>query len=150
MSTHHRTFQVPRARLDTIGDEPTAIRLLHATLAIPPRPETVVLVLDDAHCGLGVITVTDTTDPEQVITVAETLARPELFDGEAAALIIATARPGGGYENGDVERWMELHTIVEDAGLEFLEWFVVGREIMCPRDLLGAPPRWRGGVARSA
>lgn len=150
MSMHQRTFQVPRARIDSIGDEPTAIRLLHATLAIPPRPETVVLVLDDAHCGLGVITVTGTTEPDQVIVVAESLARPELFDGEAAALIIATSRPGGTLENGDVDRWMDLCDTVESAGLELIEWFVVGRSIRCPRDLLGAPPRWRGGVARQA
>ncbi len=43
---------------------------------------------------------------------------------------------------GDVDRWLELSDLAEQAGVELLEWFVIGDAITCPRDLLGEPPRW--------
>lgn len=148
MSMHPR--RVPRARIDPIDTEADALALVRGVLAIPARYETIVIVLDDARRGLGVVSVSDTTDPDQVIGVVECLARPDLFDGDGAALIVATARPGGTVDDGDIDRWLEICDLTDAAGVDLVEWFVVGRSISCPRDLLGAPPRWKGGDARSA
>jgi hypothetical protein len=149
MSTHHHPRRLPRARVDPITDSADALALIRRVLATPARPETIVVVVDDAHRGLGLVSVSGTTEPDQVVTVVECLAQPAAFDGEAGGLIVASVRPGGGVEPGDVDRWFEMSDLSDAAGLELVEWFVVGRSISCPRDLVGAPPRWPGG-ARSA
>lgn len=150
MSTYPHPRRVPRARIDTIACADDALTLIRGVLAVPPRHETIVIVLDVSHRGLGVVSVSDTTRPDAAVTVVECLAKPDLFGGEGAALIVATVRPGGTVDERDIDRWFETSDISEQAGLELVEWFVVGRTISCPRDLVGAPPRWRGGAARSA
>lgn len=136
---HHR---FPRARIDPIDGRARALELLLASLADPPVDETVVLVLDDARCGVAVISVAGTDRPEHVIDVVEFLAHPTNVD--AAALVVASSRPGGGIVDGDGDRWLEMCDLAETAGLELVEWFVVGAAISCPRDLWAAQPRWPG------
>jgi DNA repair protein RadC len=150
MSIRPHPRRVPRARIDPIDRPSIARRVIRAAMAIPMRPETLVLVLDDADRGLGIITVDGTRDPSSVVTVLECVAQPELFGGEAASLIVASIRPRGGIDPADGDRWFEMCDLAEQAGLELVEWFVIGQTERCPRDLTGAPPRWRGGVARSA
>jgi hypothetical protein len=158
MSTHPRPRRVPRARIDPIACADDALALIRGVLAVPARPETIVVILDDAHRGLGIVSVSDTTSADAVVDVVECLAQPDLFGGDAAALVVATARPlyalddavEGDTVGRDIDRWFEICDLAELVGLELVEWFVVGRSISCPRDLVGVPPRWRGGAARSA
>jgi len=150
MSTHSHRRRFPRARIDAIASADDALTVIRGVLAVPARHETIVIVLDDAHRGLGVVSVSGTTRIDAVVTVVECIAQPELFGGEGAALVVATARPGGTVVGDDVDHWFEICDLAEQVGLELVEWFVVGRAISCPRDLVGAPPRWRGGAARSA
>jgi hypothetical protein len=150
MSTHPHPRRVPRARIDTIAGADDALALIRGVTAIPARHETIVIVLDDAHRGLGVVSVSDTDDDDAVVTVVECVAQPDLFDGDGGALVVATVRPGGFVTDDDIDRWFEICDLADEAGLELVEWFVVGRSISCPRDLVGVPPRWRGGAARSA
>ena len=65
--------------------------------------------------------------------------------GRLGALVMATVRPGGGPLEDDGDRWLEMSDLTSAAGVELVEWFVIGDEIHCPRDLLGEPPRWRSG-----
>ena len=148
MFTHHHPRRVPRARIDIIASADDALTLVRAVLADPGRHETIVVVLDDAHRGLGVVSVSDTDDDGSVVAVVECIARPDLFSGDGGALVVASVRPGGTVTGDDIDRWFEICDLAEGAGLELIEWFVVGRSISCPRDLVGAPPRWRGGAAR--
>lgn len=136
--------RIPRARVDTIAGACDALALIHRVLAVPASHETIVIVLDDAHRGLGIVSVSGTFEPHQVVAVVECIAQPDLFGGEGAALVVASARPCGGIDGDDVDRWFEMCDLADAAGLELVEWFVVGRSISCPRDLVGAPPRWRG------
>lgn len=146
-----RPRRVPRARLDPIDDSRRARSLLDNVIDVPLRPETVVVVLDDHRCGLAIVTVSDTVEPDHVLHVVETLADPGLSNGDAAALIVASVRPTGASSAEDGDRWFELSDLADAAGLEMVEWFVYGRDgVTCPRDLTGAPPRWTGGVARPA
>lgn len=140
--------RVPRARIDPISHPDDALALVRGVLAVPARHETVVVVLDDAHRGLGVVSVTDTDEPDAAVTVVECIAQPDLFDGEGSALIVASVRPGGTVTDDDIDRWFEMCDLADQVGIELVEWFVVGRSVSCPRDLVGAPPRWRGGDAR--
>lgn len=150
MSVHPHHHRVPRARIDPIVDAATALRLLLATLSLPREHETLVLVLDDSRCGIGVVSVSGTHRPDQVVEVVECLAHPELFGGDGAALVVASSRPCVGLVDGDVDRWLEMCDLADAAGLELIEWFVVGSTVRCPRDLVGMPPRWRGDAARPA
>ena len=137
--SHHR---FPRARIDPIDGRAPALTLLLDSLADPPEHETVVLVLDDARCGVAVVSVAGTDRPDHVLDVVEFLARPGHSD--AAALVVASSRPGGGLVDGDGDRWLEMCDLAETAGLELMEWFVVGSAISCPRDLWAVRPRWPG------
>ena len=143
MSAHPpATHRFPRARVDPIDSAPIALGLLRR-IAVPEQHETLLLVLDDARRGLAVVTVTDTDDDDHVLTVVDTLARPDLCGGEAAALIVASVRPFGTTTPADVDRWFEMSELADQGGLELVEWFVIGRSVSCPRDRVGAPPRWR-------
>jgi hypothetical protein len=139
---HHR---IPRAGLDPIGDATTALATVAAVVHRPFRHETIVLLLDAERRGIGVFVVTETEPPDAVLEVVEFAVHPAAHGGRVAAMIVASVRPGGdtGPEAaGDVDRWLEMSDIAEQAGVEVLEWFVVGRGISCPRDRLGEPPRW--------
>lgn len=145
MPVHHR---LPRAGVDRFDSPQPALALLDLVVARPPRPETIVVLLDHDRRGLGIVVVDGTPDPDAVIEVVECLAAAHAGRSECAAMIVASVRPpipllaAPDHSLGDVERWMELSTITDDHGLELIEWFVLEEEIACPRDRLGEPPRW--------
>jgi hypothetical protein len=143
---HHR---LPRAEVDRISTPAAAIQMLAMSVHRPLRHETIVLALDAQRRGLAVVVVTGTRRPDDVLEVVEFLTAPATHDGQIAAIIVASVRPDAPAGAGpgddldeDVDRWLEMSDIAEDAGVELIEWFVVGRRLTCPRDRLGEPPRW--------
>ncbi|MDJ0768491.1 MAG: hypothetical protein QNJ12_06835 [Ilumatobacter sp.] len=140
-TVHHR---MPRAGIDPIDDPATAFATLAMAVHRPLRAETIALVLDDARCGLAVAVVTGTDHADDVIEVVERLVEPAAHGGRAAALVVASVRPDelDSDDGADVDRWLEMSEIADAAGIELVEWFVVDREVSCPRDRLGEPPRW--------
>ena len=146
---HHR---FPRARIDPITDPGTALMLLRRMQAIPRRHETLVVLLDDAHRGFSIVTIDNTPRPDQAIDAVECFARPEIVrkNGLSALIIASDRTPDGSPDPTDTDRWFEMCEIAERVGVELVEWFLFCREVSCPRDLVGAPPRWRGPAARSA
>lgn len=142
--THHR---VPRAGVDPIDSEASALATITLALHRPLRPETIVVLLDDARRGVAIVAVDGTREPDDVVGVVECLVERSVHRGRVAAMTVATVRPCRAADDtplldGDVERWLEMSDIAETAGIEVLEWFVIGRSVECPRDLLGEPPRW--------
>ena len=133
--------RLPRAGIDPIDHPDTALAALALAISRPLRSETVLLLLDEARRGRAIVAVSGTTDPDQVIEVVECVTQAEGCE-RLGAIVVASARPGGDDDPGDVDRWLEMSDIAELAGVELLEWFVVGRTISCPRDRLGEPPRW--------
>jgi hypothetical protein len=150
MSIHPHAHRIPRARIDPIIDPATALALFRATIAIPPRPETIVALLDDAHRGLALVSVDGTTEPDHVLEVVECVTAADLYDAGLGGVIVASVRPAGAIDDRDADRWFELCDLADAAGAELLEWFVLGRSVSCPRDLVGVPPRWPAPGARSA
>ncbi len=149
--TAHR--RLPRAGVDPIDDADSAFVTLSMAVHRPLRDETVVILLDDARCGVAIAVVTDTTSPDAAIEVVECLADPCAHGGRVAAMIVASVRPGGtdpATAAGDIDRWLEMSELAEQAGVELLEWFVIGRDVSCPRDDLGELPRWPHVGARRA
>jgi hypothetical protein len=130
--------RVPRGGIDPIRSAADALAVF--SLAAPFGHDTVALVLDHDRRGRTIIVVTGTTGPDSLFEVIDLcLARCDL---EVGALVIATARPAGGVVADDARRWVEASRQCDDAGVELVEWFVIGDRIRCPRDLTGDPPRW--------
>ena len=111
----------------------------------PLRAETVTLLLDDQRRGIAVAVVSGTHQPDDVLEVVECFTRSAAHGGRVGSIIVASVRPDRSDEATtatDVDRWLEMSDIAEQAGVELLEWFVIGSEVTCPRDQLGEPPRW--------
>jgi hypothetical protein len=141
-AVHHR---LPRAGVDTIRCAETALLTLAMAIQRPLRAETVALLLDDQRRGIAVAVVSGTHRPDDVLEVVECFTRSAAHGGRVGSIIVASVRPGQSDDAtsaADVDRWLEMSDIAEQAGVELLEWFVIGGDVTCPRDRLGEPPRW--------
>lgn len=147
--TAPRPTRLPRAGIDPIDDVRTAVALIKTAVTWPLRPETIVVLLDSERCGIGLVVVSDTDDHDDVLEVARRILDPQVHEGRAAAVIVATVRPGVvsqgtlPEELADADRWLELDEIATSSGVELLEWFLVLADgLSWPRMLVNAPPRW--------
>jgi hypothetical protein len=142
------THRTPRAGVDRIDCAGSALAVIELAIHRPLVAETIVLVLDPEHRGRTIVVVDGTERPDSVVEICERLALAASLAGTGdqfgGALVVATVRPGSGPLPGDDDRWLEASDVVEQAGVELLEWFVVAPgSTACPRDLLAEPPRWR-------
>ena len=135
----------PRAGLDPIVDARSALAALALAIERPRRAETIMILLDEARRGRTIVVVSGTDDADAVIEVVECITRGEGCE-ELGGVIVCSVRPNSDETDDeaddDVDRWLEMSEIASLAGVELVEWFVVGRAISCPRDRLGEPPRW--------
>jgi len=141
-AVHHR---LPRAGIDTISCAETALLTLAMAIQQPLRAETVALLLDDQRRGIAVAVVSGTHQPDDVLEVVECFTRSATHGGRVGSIVVATVRPATtdeGTGDTDIDRWLEMSDIAEQAGIELLEWFVIAGDVTCPRDRLGEPPRW--------
>jgi hypothetical protein len=141
-AAHHR---LPRAGVDTICNADTALLTLAMAIQQPLRAETIALLLDDQRRGIAVAVVSGTHQPDDVLEVVECFTRSAAHGGRVGSVIVASVRPDpsdGDTRATDIDRWLEMSDIAEQAGVELLEWFVIGSGVTCPRDRLGEPPRW--------
>jgi hypothetical protein len=136
-SSHH----FPSAAHDAI-DDTTALLLFDAALADPRRCETIVVLLDHDRCGRSIVNVDGTGDADAVLDVAELAIAIAGGSSDIGAVIVASVRPGGSDQLDDVERWIELDERFALAGIELVEWYVYGRTVSLPRELVGEPERW--------
>jgi hypothetical protein len=146
-AVYHR---LPRAGVDTISCAETALLMLAMAIQQPLRAETIAVLLDDQRRGIAVAVVSGTHQPDDVLEVVECFTRSATHGGRVGSIIVASVRPDPGDPDlgdevttaTDVDRWLEMSDIAEQAGVELLEWFVISGEVTCPRDQLGEPPRW--------
>ena len=142
-AAHHR---LPRAGIDAIDCAETALLTLAMAIQQPLRAETVSLLLDDQRRGIAVAVVSGTHRADDVLEVVECFTRRAAHGGRIGAIIVASVRPDAVDEpdqsEADIDRWLEMSEIAEQAGVELLEWFVIAGDVTCPRDRLGEPPRW--------
>jgi hypothetical protein len=142
MPEFRAAHRVPRPYVDRIADEVTALALLSVVTASPPRPETIAVLLDDQRRGISVFVVSGTTSPDAVLDVVDVIGAAAQVDDLLGGILLASVRPGGAVEADDVDRWLGASDALERRGVELVEWFVIGETVECPRDLLGAAPRW--------
>ncbi|MDX2378795.1 MAG: hypothetical protein QNM02_03440 [Acidimicrobiia bacterium] len=142
--------QLPRAGVDPLDDDATALALLSAVIASPPRSETIAILLDSARRGHSIVVVSGTERPDDLLRVVDVLAGALPAQGPAtpAGVILASVRPGGRLDERDGDRWFETSDSLAAHGVELVEWFVVADDVNCPRDLLGVPPRWSSWWSR--
>lgn len=128
----------------TVFDRPAVVLDLLDRIAVDPAEvRTDVVCLDEHRRGVGVFTVTGTVDRESVISIGGVIAGAFSGPGRVESVVVASHRPDGGADLDDVERWLELDAIVTEAGIELVEWFVVGiGGVACPRELVGDADRW--------
>jgi hypothetical protein len=137
--SHRRVARrIPRGFIDPIESRADALAVL--SLAAPFGDDTVAILLDAQRCGIGIVVVTGTLDPDALFRVIDLCIQARYTD--LAGLVLATSRPGGDMEATDRERWIEAAVQCDDGGIELVEWFVIGEHIACPRELAGEPPRW--------
>lgn len=135
--------RVPLGNVDPILSPGDALAVLTLAAAVPPRHETVVLLLDHRRVGSVVVSITGTDRPGSFVHVVEWAVRAARSSRRVRALVAMTVRPGGQLTDRDVDQWLEASAIAERHGIELVEWFVAGLDgVDCPRDLLGEPERW--------
>ena len=138
MSRSRSTHRAPRGGIDPIRCEADALAVL--ALGAPYGHDIIGITLDAERCGRTIHVVTGTVDPEALFRVIDLCLIDSMPD--AHGLVLASSRPGGDLEAADRHRWIDAAAQCDDAGVELVEWFVLGRTITRPRELAGAPPRW--------
>ena len=144
MSDPVATRRFPRAGIDPVATPTAAHHLVDAVRARPPRHETVCVLLDQRRSGVGIVSVDGTVEPDSVLDVVDLVVMTAVADDRVDACVVASIRPGGSDDLDDLERWSEMSIRLEEAGVELVEWFVLGTGVSCPRALLGEPSRWPG------
>ena len=141
---------LPRAGVDPVDSEESALAVVSWAVGTPARAETLVVLLDRQRCGIAIVSVDGTRDADDVLHVARHVLDPAVGHDLVAAAVIAPVRPGRRPEAGDADpagdadRWLELDGIATDHGVTLLDWFVLDdRGVSRPRDLVAAPARWR-------
>ena len=166
---------LPRAHIDPIDHEATALALIGAVMSTPPRDETIIFLLDQARRGLSVVVVDGTVDPDDVLGSVEALLGAisvvndtcTVDDSPIGGLVVTSVRPRdpadldglAGFDDlADADRWLQLDDLADQHAIDLVEWFVLDGcdtvRVTRPRDLLNEPPRWspipQPGAARSA
>lgn len=145
----HSTAQsrLPHAG-DPIRSALDAIAVISLVIHHPLEAETIAFFLDENSCSNIITVVSNTAEPDSVLSVAECMAMVADRSPRLCGVVLATVRPGSAHNlpatlPGDLDRWVEANEIMEAHGVELIEWFVVGPAgVDCPRELLGEPERW--------
>ena len=88
----------------------------------PPQPETLVLLLDDAHVGHTCFVVSSTERPDDVLDVAHLVA--ELAERSTVVHAVVLARSVQSTP-ADSDRWLVLLDLFDAVDVELLDWFVI-------------------------
>jgi hypothetical protein len=141
MSRNSSFHAVPRGGIDPIRSAADALAVL--ALAAPYGHDTIVILLDAEHRGSSILIVSDTDDLDAMFQVLDRCLAATRDRQEIVGLVLASSRPTGEVEPDDIHRWLEASDQCAAAGLELVEWFVLGRRgPQCPRSLFGEPERW--------
>lgn len=122
-----------------------ALSVILTAASRPARPESIVLVLDHAHRGLGCIVV---VGDGPIGPVAEMLDHFTASEPQVAALVLASVRTGpeseAGAGRGDLLAFHDLRARFDAVGVDIVDWFVVvGQHAASLAELTDSTPRWR-------
>ncbi len=134
--------RVPRARVDRIESHFDALRIVTISMATPAAHQIIAITLDAEQRGIHVLAINETTEPDALLGVVDMIVDSAAYDAEVHGLVLAAIRPGGDVDFADLGRWNEIDDLCASAGIDLIEWFVLGATISCPRDMCGTAPRW--------
>ena len=142
------TLHHPSAPPARLTDAVAALQLVDLAISRPLRPETVVFLADDAHLGHTCFIVSGTSGVDDVLDVAALVVEVAERSPAVHAVVLATVRPAEPHrpsERSDLDRGLELLELFEAAGLELLDWFVIGPDgASSLREGTGLPPAVAG------
>jgi hypothetical protein len=148
MSHQHRLRRPERIRPASLPlrGPLDALDVVLAIVSWPLRPETVCLLLDEAHCGLGSFVVAHDDHGGVDAAVVEVVTHVAGGASPVAAAVLATMRPGvGPPEGADHLHFLDYRAHLEDVGVVLLDWFVLDGELgYSLAELTDATSRWRG------
>lgn len=134
--------RLPRGGVDPIVSPYDALRVFIFSMSTPPCAETIALTLDRERRGRNILIVHHTPDPDAMLGIVDMITHSAADDPDVHGVVLATVRPGGGAIYDDLARWDEADDVCDAAGMELVEWFVLGSTISCPRELCGTEARW--------
>ncbi len=105
-----------------------ALEVIASVAANPLRHETVALLMDASRSGGTCLVVDGTNGPEAISEVAEFVLTNALQQpGGVESVVLASVRPGRlAPGDGDHWRWFDLRDRFDEAGIDLLDWLVVG------------------------
>jgi hypothetical protein len=129
---------------DPIRCAADALRVFALAMKQPPEHETIAFLLDNTSRSDTITIISGTAEPDSIVGIAECMAMAGAQVASLCGLVLATVRPDAdAIAAGDIDRWIDAAAITETHGIELIEWFVVTAVgVVCPRELLGDPPRW--------
>lgn len=123
----------PRSNLDPIRDSHDLLAVASLALHHPLRHETLVMLLDEHSCGTGLVTITGTNHPDDILEVARFFSDALMHSPESApaGLAIVSIRPGELADANDPNRRAEIERILDPITLH--DWLVLGESVRCVR-----------------
>ena len=105
-----------------------ALEVIASVAADPLGHETVALLMDASRQGGTCLVVDGTEAPDAISEVAEfVLASAGQQPSRVESVVLASVRPGRLAPGaGDHWRWFDLRDRFDDAGIDLLDWLVVG------------------------
>lgn len=132
--------EVPRAHRDPINSATQALSVFSLAITRPLRSETVVLMMNRHHRGVGLFALNDGGD---LRTLIDHIVGKCAAENTAHAVAIASVRPRGQSQVHYGSEWSTARNICQRAGLQLVEWFIVSRHgVHCPRIFLNQSEVW--------
>ena len=101
--------------------------MLGLMVSDPMRTETIVLLLDHERRGIGVMVVSGTIPLDSIFDVLDVITSIDSTNWAVSSSHRSAAGSGvDDLDERDVDRWLECSSMLEDAGIELVEWFVIG------------------------
>ncbi|MEO5974241.1 MAG: hypothetical protein ABIQ38_03420 [Ilumatobacteraceae bacterium] len=133
-------IDVPRAHCDPINSATQALVVFSLAISRPLRPETLVLMMDTHHRGIGLFALNNGGNLRSLI---DYIVGKCAATNSARALAIATIRPHLHTQSNLATEWTSSREICQRAGVQLVDWFVVGRQgVHCPRINSHGPDEW--------
>lgn len=136
-------IDIPRPFIDPIHSLVEALGITSMVVQRPRCDSTIALVVDEQRRGLHLNRFAPLT-----LRVFHDIVSDVSSIDNAHAVVLCSTRIGSPVHFSDLELWQFGHVVFNNAGLEFIDWCVIGTGgYYCPRSLWDHPDPWPTSVA---
>lgn len=129
---------IPRPFIDSISSLVESLGVACLALEHPLRANTYALITDQQQRGLGLIR----DNPINENTIHNIVGQCSRIPN-AHSIVLVSVRTVSPIQCGDVEMLHHCAMVTNNAGLQLLDWVVIGRGgLYCPRSIAGMPDPW--------